>query len=270
MGLNMTDKFILTTYEGMEIKQGAIDLMELIKKKRSDLVFKPKERKDDHSTRSTPRNFNYLEVYQSDDTDFAIGFIGQLQDGEYFVNYVSMENGRWCYEAPDYIRRSKNIKTTASIAIKNFKTPDMKYIQDKYFYSFGSAINEKRNTINSMIYRNTENAPDYLIDEMFKLIDGGYQTDNQKLTQSLNFLKQERETIAKYRNFDPEWYGVWVRPNKVIYRKKKGDEDTIVTDRSQLPESISDKMAVLDIMTEKDYIEDIGLKEKDNVYWVMV
>ena len=266
----MTDKFTLTTYEGMEIKQGAIDLMELIKKKRSDLVFKPKERKDEHSTRTTARNFNYLEVYQSDDPNFAIGFIGQLQDGEYFVNYVSMENGRWCYEAPDYIRRSKNIKTTASIAIKNLKTPDMKYIHERYFNKFGYAINEKKNIIHTLINQKTNFAPDYLIEEMFKLIDSGYQTDNKQLLESFEFLKMERQNIAKYRNFDPEWYGVWVRPNKVIYRKKKGEQDTIVADRSQLPEGIADKMAVLDIMTEQDYIEDIGLKDKDNVYWVMV
>lgn len=264
----MTNKFTLTTYEGKEIRQGAVDLMEAIKKKRSDLVFKLKEKKDEH--RVEPRNLNYFEVYQSDDLDYCIGFIGQLTDGEYYVNYLGMENGRWCYEAPEYVRRSKNIKSTTSIAVKNLKTPDMKYVENKYFYNFGHSINEKRNAINSMIFRNTENAPDYLIDEMFKLIDSGYQTDNQKLTQSLNFLKQERDNIAKYRNFDPEWYGVWVRPNKVIYRKKKGEEDAIVADRSQLPEGIADKMAVLDIMTEQDYIEDIGLKDKDNVYWVMV
>ena len=268
MGLNMTDKFILTTYENMEIKQGAIDLMEAIKKKRSDLVFKLKERKDEH--RVEPRNLNYFEVYQSDDLEYCIGAIGQLTDGEYYVNYVGMENGRWCYEAPEYVRRSKNIKSTTSIAVKNLKTPDMKYIHERYFNKFGYAINEKKNIIHTLINQKTNFAPDYLIEEMFKLIDSGYQTDNKQLLESFEFLKMERQNIAKYRNFDPEWYGVWVRPNKVIYRKKKGEEDAIVADRSQLPEGIADKMAVLDIMTEQDYIEDIGLKDKDNVYWVMV
>ena len=178
MGLNMTDKFILTTYENMEIKQGAIDLMEAIKKKRSDLVFKPKERKDEH--RVEPRNLNYFEVYQADDLEYCIGAIGQLTDGEYYVNYVGMENGRWCYEAPEYVRRSKNIKSTTSIAVKNLKTPDMKYVENKYFYKFGHFINEKSNNIRNLIYSNTGDSPNHVIDEMFKLIDMGYQTDNKR------------------------------------------------------------------------------------------
>jgi hypothetical protein len=262
--------YTLTQYEGMEIKQGAIDLMELIKKKRSDLVFKFKEKIDEHPRQNKPRNFNYLEVFMADDPDFCIGFIGQFCDGDYYLNYLDMENGRWSYEAPDYTRRSKNIKSTASLAIKHFKTPDMKYIEHKYFYRFGYSINEKSKDVRTKIWLNTGNAPDHVIDEMFKLIDLGYQTDNTNFMQALNFLKDEKEYIAKYRNFDPEWYGVWVRPNKVIYRKKKGEQDIIVTDKSQLPQVITDKIAVLDIMTEQDYIEDIGLKEKDNVYWVMV
>jgi len=264
----MTDKFILTTYEGIEIKQGAIDLMEAVKKKRSDLVFKPKEKTD--VNRSVPRNINYFEVFQADDLDYCIGALGQFTGGEYYVCYLGMENGRWCYEAPEYARKSKHIKSTASIAIKNLKTPDMKYIQEKYFYLFNNALREKQNLVQNMIYRNAHNAPDYVIDEMFKLIDSGYQTDNIKFQVSLDYVSQNREMIVKYRDYDPEWCGVWVRPNKVIYRHKKGEQDTVVADRSQLPQNIIDKMAVLDIMTEKDYIEDIGLKEKDNVYWVMV
>jgi hypothetical protein len=268
--MTQTIKYTLTQYEGMEIKQGAIDLMELIKKKRSDLVFKFKERIDEHHNRDKPRNFNYFEVFMADDPDFCIGSIGQFCDGDYYLNYLDMENGRWSYEAPDYTRRSKNIKTTASLAIKHLRTPDMKYIENKYFYKFGYSINEKSNDVRHKIHRGTNNSPDHVIEEMFKLIDLDYQTNNTAFMQSLKFLKEEREYITKYKNFDPEWYGVWVRPNKVIYRKRKGEQDNIVADRSQLPQVITDKMAVLDIMTEQDYIEDIGLKEKDNVYWVMV
>jgi len=265
----MNNKITLTTYDGKEIKQGAIDLKEAIEKNRNDLVFKLIERDDPHN-HSQPRNFNYFDVFHEDDLTFRVGSIGQLNDGNYWVWYVNMDCGRWCYEAPEYIRRSINIKSTTKIAVKSIKTPNFDYIQRHHFGNFGNHINSKKNHLSWEMHQQTGGCPDFVINEMFKLIESGYKSSTLEFMEAMKYLVENKENIDKYRNFDPDYYGVWVQPKRVVYRKKDSKEDLIVADRNQLPEAIKDKMAVLDIMEKKDYIEEVGLRDEDNIYWVMV
>ena len=67
----------------------------------------------------------------------------------------------------------------------------------------------------------------------------------------------------------PEKAFVWIKPNEVIYRVGK-DGDKTVRSTDELPESIRGKLFVLMVGDAGKLIEEVGLKVKDNQFWVLL
>jgi len=70
------------------------------------------------------------------------------------------------------------------------------------------------------------------------------------------------------RNFDPDRVFVWIKPNEVIYREDK--EDIVVKSTDELPENIRGKLFVLMVADAGKLIEEVGVKVKDDQFWVLL
>ena len=101
----------------------------------------------------------------------------------------------------------------------------------------------------------------------------GYEPVNPKIKNMMEYAVNNKEKLDKYLNYNPNYYFVLVKDDKVEYclcqNKTFFPNPTTVASKDDLPEDIKGKLFVLDITDKKDFVEDIGLKENDGAYWII-
>jgi hypothetical protein len=105
-------------------------------------------------------------------------------------------------------------------------------------------------------------------DEIFHMLANGYTPKNEELVKAMEYVKATEGEYDALRNYEPERAFVWIKPNEVTYRIDK--EDVVVRSTDELPENIRGKLFVLMVADAGKLIEEVGLKVKDNQFWVFV
>ena len=92
----------------------------------------------------------------------------------------------------------------------------------------------------------------------------------------VDYALANKEKIDKYLNYNPDFYFVLVKDDKVEYCLRQNQagqtlfpNPTTVASKDELPDDIKGKLFVLDITDKRDFVEDIGLKENGGAYWVI-
>jgi hypothetical protein len=93
--------------------------------------------------------------------------------------------------------------------------------------------------------------------------------------EAISYILETQDDYEHLVNYDPHKAYVWVKPDEVQYQlfltKNKPDGDVVTTSSvDELPESIREKMFVLMISDPMTFIKDVGMKEADNKFWVLL
>lgn len=167
--------------------------------------------------------------------------------------------------------------TSAEIAKYYFKFP-----QDKV----RDVVYEAKNTLGKIIEPVRSSAEtSTFVDEMIYLIDSGVEFKNQAFMEMAKELKDKATALRELQNrkvgltfvsfkhgtnVSVEMLDVENINNLPIYESNFLNYASSVTTCSMenLPEAISSRVAVLNILSDKQYVERVGMKIDDNTFWV--
>ena len=213
-----------------------------------------------------------LSVYLEDCPSNRVAVIGrQKHDGKFWIVNRNISSSRRYYgEGEGKLKSSVHAKNILQTAKKTITPLTVFQIIGDIESNFTGAITNIRNKWSWIVNRKTDCAFDLAYEDMLYLHSTGYVPRTQKFANAMKYLAENKVEIDKFSCYDPQYYFVWVKPNSVEYVKKDSKEPKKLASLNDLPEDIRGKMFVLDISNEKEFIEDIGMKQDLTSYWVLV
>lgn len=261
-------------FGGETIASETIKLMNEIKKKQPLLQFMPSKTNRSkiyvHDTNPSTMVFTHLDVVHVNSPDNRVGIIGY--DGQqYIVSSRLIENGRYSHWSGNEHRskKSKHMKNIVREAIKFLLPIGFNEVWNDSHDKFQRSLASKTSQIRNSIVNRTRIDPTALIKEFVHMYNTGYTPITQEFKEALNFIVSNREEIAKYAEYKPTTYMVWVKGNEVQYADDETETPIIVDSIDKVPEDIRGKMFVLDVSEPNNFIEDVGMKTQEKQYWVI-
>lgn len=270
-------------YQGVEVIDDLMALMDMINKVVPDLLFKPKElTKWGVDPQKYPNGVceSVLVFHKSDPNNF----IGRLDISSYFhiqnikyepkygISSININDGRNTYRRNEgQYKYSIHPKNIVRVAKKAFKPFTFKQIADRNAHNFNSEIQGIRSKAEWDIRQGTSDTYDVVWEDVMHLHAMGYQPKSDKFKRVMDYILEKKDFIQKYKNYSPDHYFVLVRPDSVMYQssKHKESDPIVVPSKDNLPEDIKGKLFVLDITDSQSFVEDVGLKENDGAYWIV-
>lgn len=261
------------TFMGATIASETIKLMNEIKKKQPLLQFIPSKTNRSkiyvHDTNPATEVFTHLDVVHASSPDNRVGLIG-YDSQSYIVSSRLIENGRYSHWSGNEHRskKSKHMKNIVREAIKFLLPIGFDEIWEDGIAKFDRSLVAKTQQIRSSIINKTRVDPTALFKEFVHMYATGYVPITQEFKEALAFVVDKQEEIAKYAEYKPTTYMVWVKGNSIEYGVK-GSEPVAVDSIDKIPEDIRGKMFVLDVSEVNSFIEDVGMKTQEKQYWVI-
>ena len=248
-----------------------IALRDEVFKQNNEFYFKPIDKTDYGQHRM------WYEVYFANEPNIELGKIGYLtQSKTWWISSQYRATGRWIGAVGEHGNTSVHMKNIVKKAKDLLVMPNFEeYIKHNYMNAMHRHIRHIQNKHNWEINSNTYNIPEAMFADLFKLHDMGYKPISLELKEAIDYIVQNQAEHEKSRNYNPEYYNVWIKSSEICYQKFKDGEPIeptkFVKNKNELPESIHDKVVILDLLEVSDDIhEDIGCKEKPNFYSVFV
>jgi len=214
--------------------------------------------------------YRALEIYDCNDPNIQIGEISLDLNNRYSICNRNIDNGRNSYSKLGQIKSSIHAKNILKIAKNTLVPITLKQHMDSVRQTYEVAVQSLRNKWSWDVNRKTDGAFKLAYKDMLYLHDQGYQPQDARFRDCMNYLAQNRENIDKYHDYNPKTCFIWIKPNQVQYIKSGDTDPTIVASKDDLHDDIKGKMFVLDITDQKDFVEDVGLKENESTYWVII
>jgi len=267
----------ISLYDGVHTYDCLIDYLNQVKQVVPDIVFKP----HDYNTwnidkKIYPNGVYYgFRVYHKSDVNNHIATL-QVTDyttdkPKYGITCININDGRNSYGIDGQHKYSIHVKNMIKIAKKVLKPFTFDQIADRHRQQFRNNIDSLSNGMRWELRQNTCDGYEHLITDWENLYHLGYTPKNEKFKRMMQYIIDNKEKIDKYRNYNPDHYFVLVKDGEVQYRLNslKNDTPHKVASKDALPDDIKGKLFVLDITDDKDFVEDIGLKENDGAYWII-
>lgn len=246
-----------------------ITLRDEVFKQNDQYIFKPIDRTD------YGRHRQWYEVYFANEPNIELGKIGYLtQSKTWWISSEYRATGRWIGEVGENGNISIHMKNIVKKAKDLFVMPSFEeYTKHNYIHAMANHIQATQNKHHWDIRSNTFDMPDSIFADLFKLHDMGYKPISPELKQAIDYMVQNQEAHEKAKTYNPEYYYVWIKTSEICYQKFQDGESVepakFVKTKNELPESIYNKVVILDLMEVSDDIhDDIGCKEKPNFYSV--
>ena len=248
-----------------------ITLRDEVFKQNDQYIFNPIDRTD------YGRHRQWYEVYFANEPNIELGKIGYLaQSKTWWISSQYRATGRWIGEVGEHGNTSIHMKNIVKKAKDLFVMPSFEeYTKHNYINAMQRHINHIQSKYNWEINSNTCSIPDSMFADLFKLHDMGYKPISPELKQAIDYMVLNQEKHEQARNYNPFYYQVWLKSSEICYQKFQDGESVepakFVKTKNELPESIYNKVVILDLMEVSDDIhDDIGCKEKPNFYSVFV
>jgi hypothetical protein len=233
--------------------------------------FVPKEREgygDD-------KNRNYFEVYMTNEPDIRIGAIGYISnEKKWWVSSCFKQGGRWINSAPESGKTSIHMKSIVKQAPQMLCFPTMQeFMQSNYLWAMGQHIRQKQQQLNWDMSHNTHSIPEGMYADFLKLKDMGYKPLSLEVKEVMDYLELNYEKYQQAKDYNPTYYHVWFKRSDITYQKYQGDEvldeSKTVATRAELPQTIIEKLAILDLLEVNNEVhDDLGVRGKPNFYSV--
>jgi hypothetical protein len=258
-------------YDHIPVRYGQVlDLFNAIKKKKPELiVVGGVDQVQVYIADNRVTMYRGLQIAYADTPNEFVGYISFDRD-TYSVNSRLIENARYSsWNSRDYhAKKSIHMNNVVKEAIRYLLPTQM---QEVVLASAGTIQNytyEIRERARRAMNEKLRPLENIMRDEIFNMIANGYTPKNEELVKAMEYVKATEGEYDALRNYEPERAFVWIKPNEVIYRIDK--EDVVVRSTDELPEDIRGKLFVLMVGDAGKVIEEIGLKVKDNQFWVFV
>lgn len=211
-----------------------------------------------------------FNVFHESTPDIPVGKIGvDLYNSKYFISNDNINDGRSVYRHQGQYKESKHLKNIVKIAKKTLAPYTFAQVATKSSDQFNRAVSTIYNEHMGRFKQSTNIDFMDLYTEVQKICDSGYEPTTTGFKKVVDFMRDNKENIEKYWQYNPEHYFVWINNEGVQFKRKNQLEPTYVNSRNELPEEIIGKMAILDITDSKSYVEEIGFKESNSAYWVL-
>ena len=261
------------TFNGVVMASEVLKLANEIKKKQPLLQFVPSQTNRSkiyvHDTSPSTTVFTYLDAFHVNAPNDKVGQIGY--DGQqYIVSSRLIENGRYSHWSGGEHRskRSKHMKNIIKEAVKFLLPIGFNEIWEQTHDRFQRSLQDKTQRIRTSIVSKTRVDPTALFKEFVHMYATGYAPITQEFKEALAFVIDKQEEIAKYSDYKPTTYMVWVKGNTIEFGTRD-DEPVVVDSIDKVPEEIRGKMFVLDVSEVNTFIEDVGMKTQEKQYWVI-
>jgi len=266
-----TKELDLTPFEDVNIYTAVLELKSAIEKVMPSFTYRGNREEFEYRKNSKFENvINRLDICHIDFPDVVIGSIGmELYDKKYFIANENIKDGRNVYRYNGQVKASIHLKNIVRVAKKTLAPFSFKQVADKASRNFSSAVNNVRSTHKNDMRIRANLDFEVLVKEVMHMKESGYTPLHMRFKEVYDYVTENKDSIDKYYNYDPEHYFVWITAKGVQFKRNLDTEPTIVKSVDDLPENIRGKMFVLDISDARTFVEDVGLKENDSTYWVM-
>jgi len=266
-----------TMQNGVEMVTEVVTFMNEIKKKNPRLIFRVSERMKYGYTNDGAYHYAYggFDVYSDDAPHDKIGQIYLENNNPY--NYCVMSrlisNNKYSHwSSTDHrTKKSKHMANAIKTAVKSLKPVQLIEVFNEEKDTIENAIHQSRNKLasatNDVVMRLSRQS---IHVELLNMIAMGYTPVNADVKKAMEFIENNQEKLRELQAYDPEYAVVRVYTDRVEYAYKSNQDLQTVSDMSKLPENIAGKMFVLNITEENKFVEEVGVKRHNNVYWVVL
>lgn len=267
----------VTMHDGKEMVTEIVEFMNEIKKKNPRLIFKPSERMKFGYMQADGYKYAFggFEVYPDDSPNEKIGQI-YLENGNPY-NYCVMSrlitNAKYSHwNSTDHrTKKSKHRANSLKVALKTLKPVELFEIYNNDEESIKQHIHTKRNRLSSGVQSALMGVPRMSWhNELLNMISLGYTPVDKEVKKAMDYVANNQEELRQLQAYDPNFAIVRVCTDRVEYGYKELKETHTVSDISKLPEDIAGKMFVLNISEENKFVDEVGIKRNNNVYWVIL
>jgi hypothetical protein len=219
-------------------------------------------------------NRNYFEVYMANEPDIRIGSIGYLSNEKKWYVGSCFKSGRWVGSAPDSAKTSIHMKSIVKQAPQMLCFPTMQeFMQSNHLWAMGQHIRQKQHEMNWEMSHHTHGVPESMYADFLKLKDMGYKPQSLELKEAIDYVELNHEKYQQAKNYNPTYYHIWFKRSDITYQKYQDDEvldepKTVAT-RAELPQTMIEKLAILDLLEVNNEVhDDLGVRGKPNFYSV--
>lgn len=258
-------------YENIPVfKPQVLDLFNAIKKKKPELiVIGGVNQRGVYKDDTRLILYAGLAIAYADMPNQEVGSISF--DGEsYIVTSRLIENARFSsWNTRDYhSKKSIHMNNIVKDAIKYLLPTQMNEVVCASINVIGNYASEIRDRARRAMNDKLNPVHRVLREELMHMVATGYVPNNDEVAKAMEYVKETANEYDALRNFDPDRVFVWIKPNEVIYREDK--EDVVVKSTDELPENIRGKLFVLMVADAGKLIEEVGVKVKDDQFWVLL
>lgn len=239
--------------------------------------------------------FLQLLVYRAGDV-YAMGRIGYhnpnlegrrsaTDDSAYTVYSRDIENTKYRpHNAAYRTRASKRLNAAVTLALKHLKTCTPVEIANESKLEYSLKATSKARDLESKLVdikhelgRNSSSLVSMVLDELAAARDKGYSFDSPKVKEYTDKYTEARDkyraegtrTVSSYNVRLYERAGVVMADVLMFPNVANNTPPTLQTIAvADMPEDIAGKLAVLDMLSKDEYVEDIGVNVGKGVYWV--
>ena len=258
-------------YENIPVfKPQVLDLFNAIKKKKPELiVIGGVNQRGVYKDDTRLILYAGLAIAYADMPNHEVGSI--TFDGEsYIVTSRLIENARFSsWNSREYhSKKSIHMNNIVKDAIKYLLPTQMQEVVCASINVIGNYASEIRDRARRAMNDKLNPVHRVLREELMHMVATGYVPNNDEVAKAMEYVKATEHEYDALRNFDPDRVFVWIKPNEVIYREDK--EDIVVKSTDELPENIRGKLFVLMVADAGKLIEEVGVKVKDDQFWVLL
>jgi hypothetical protein len=277
----MANKIQTVKVDGIDTVEVLSNIMNDISKVMPDLSFKRHNINTWGSVKEEHPNgvCDSVYVFCSSDLNNHIGILevsnyynnSETHKPQYGITSINIQDGRQTYGGEGAYKYSIHSKNIVKIAKKVFKPFTFDQIADRARRNFRNQVDSIGSQASWDLRNNTCHDIDIFKEDLMELYALKHNFKNHKIAKMVEYLANNQDKIKKYVNYNPDHYFVLVKDNEVQYRldSLKGDEPIKLPNKDALPDDIKGKLFVLDITDNKEFVEDIGLKENNGAYWII-
>jgi hypothetical protein len=219
--------------------------------------------------------FADLAVAYMDSPTVRVGRIGLEQDSDrntlYVVESNRIMNEKFSAHSDGYrIKTTKKFPNAVKNAVQYLKPKVLKEVEHDSYAVLMRAIENMKEPAQNKLYEASRIQRDTILEELHYMVQSGYVPITAQFKNSINILREQGDELRAMDRYKPRKCFVWAKTNKVEYKYDDESEPHVVFNLQDVPESIRDKIAVLQIGDSRTALMDVGYKVDDDKYWVFV
>lgn len=206
--------------------------------------------------------------------DIPVYKVGDIatEDGAYLVKSPRIINDKFKSDTDG--RRTKKTKDLVK-AVKNalqfLKPMTLEEIVGRNKYPLNNALDSVRSPARSKLRDKLSINMDDVATEVMNMLASGYKPVSGSFAAAIDLMQTEGAELRRLQNYKPRTCFVWVKQQSLVYKYSDSDEPAVeITNMSDMPEHLRDKLSMLNIADEGSAIADVGVRINAHCFWVFV